>query len=127
MIRPFEAPETKYSPGHRGIDIAAAEGAAVRAPEGGIVHFAGSVAGKPVVSLEHAGGLLSSFEPVVATVHEGDAVAEGDVIGTVAASDHCGAQACFHLGARLGGEYLNPMLLLGSIPRAVLLPVGETG
>ena len=29
-----------------------------------------------------------------------------------------------HLGVRLHGEYVSPMLLFGGIPRAVLLPLG---
>ncbi|MEO6943033.1 MAG: hypothetical protein ABI238_02920, partial [Terrimesophilobacter sp.] len=35
VVRPFTAPVTLYSSGHRGIDIAAADGTPVRAPASG--------------------------------------------------------------------------------------------
>jgi len=124
VVRPFLAPATRYSPGHRGLDIGAPD-AAVRAPADGTVHFAGVVVDRPLVSVEHAGGLLSSFEPVVPAVSEGDAVRRGDVIGTLQPG-HCAAP-CLHFGVRLDGEYISPLLLLGGIPRSVLLPTRADG
>ena len=119
VVRPFIAPATPYSPGHRGIDIAA-PGGTVRAPTAGVVHFAGVVVDRPVLSIRHPGGLLSSYEPVVATVTEGQSVKRGEVIGTVIPG-HCGL-TCLHFGVRLDGEYVNPLAYLGGIPRAILLP-----
>ena len=119
VVRPFLAPATRYSAGHRGIDIAASE-PLVRAPADGTVHFAGTVVDRPVISIAHDGGLLSSFEPVAPVVARGDAVRRGDVIGTVQGG-HC-AQPCVHFGVRLDGEYVSPLLLLGGVPRAILLP-----
>src|SRR5699024_12633574 len=58
VVAEFRAPEHRYGPGHRGIDIAApAEGAEVHAVEAGTVRFSGSVAGRGVVSVLHADGL----------------------------------------------------------------------
>lgn len=119
VVRPFIAPATRYSPGHRGIDIAA-PGGTVLAPTAGVVHFAGVVVDRPVLSILHAGGLLSSYEPVVASVSEGQTVRRGEVIGTVIPG-HC-ASSCLHFGVRLDGEYVNPLAYLGEIPRAILLP-----
>jgi murein DD-endopeptidase MepM/ murein hydrolase activator NlpD len=121
LARPYVAPATEYGPGHRGIDIRAPAGSAVRAPDAGIVHFAGFVVDRPVLSLAHPGGVLSSFEPVAATVAAGDHVRRGQVIGVLLAG-HC-ATPCLHLGARIDGEYVNPLLFLADVPRAVLLPV----
>jgi murein DD-endopeptidase MepM/ murein hydrolase activator NlpD len=65
--------------------------------------------------------VLSSFEPVTATVAAGDRVRRGQVIGVLLAG-HCSG-SCLHLGARIAGQYVNPLLFLGDVPRAVLLPV----
>jgi murein DD-endopeptidase MepM/ murein hydrolase activator NlpD len=121
IVRPYVAPATEYGPGHRGIDIRAPAGSVVRAPAAGVVHFAGFVVDRPVLSIAHPGGVLSSFEPVSATVAAGDHVRGGQVIGVLLAG-HC-ETPCLHLGARIFGEYVNPLLFLGDLPRAVLLPV----
>ncbi len=121
-MRPFIAPETVYSSGHRGIDLAAQPGAVVSAPADGIIHFSGVVVDRPVLSIEHPGSLLSSFEPVVSTLRPGTAVRRGEPIGTIAADGgHC-ASSCLHFGVRLHGQYLSPLNFLGGIPPPVLLP-----
>ncbi|BDZ51165.1 hypothetical protein GCM10025867_34060 [Frondihabitans sucicola] len=121
VVRDFEAPAEKWSPGHRGIDVSAGPAAVVLAPDSGVVHFAGVVVDRPVLSLAHDGGVLSSFEPVVATVARGDPIQRGQPIG-VLQPGHCSADTCLHLGARIDGEYVSPLLLLGDVRRAVLLP-----
>ena len=122
VTRSFEAPPTPYSAGHRGIDIALHPGAPVTAPEAGVVHFAGVVVDRPVLSIAHEGDLLSSFEPLDAVVAEGESVLKGQVVGTVSTGGHCSA-TCLHLGVRLHGQYVSPLLLLGKVPPAVLLPL----
>ena len=124
ILRQFEAPATRYSAGHRGVDIAAPEGTMVLAAASGVVSFAGVVVDRPVVSITSPGGLVSSAEPVLATVEEGDEVHAGDTVGTVAVGGHCSG-SCVHFGVRLYGEYVNPLALMGSVPRAVLLPLGR--
>ncbi|WP_413319482.1 M23 family metallopeptidase [Agrococcus sp. 1P02AA] len=124
VVRAFDAPETAYGPGHRGIDISAPAGSAVVAPQDGTVRFAGPVAGRPVVSIEHAGGLVSSFEPVEPTVSAGDVVVAGEQIGVLLAG-HAPGQPRLHLGARLHGAYVDPLGLLG-VERPVLLPMAGT-
>lgn len=123
VVAQFRAPATRYSAGHRGLDLQALPGDVVVAPESGVVAFVGVVGDRPVIALEHPGGYRSSLEPVAASaaLAVGDAVAPGQPIGTVASGGHCAA-SCVHLGVRLDGEYVNPRLLYGGVPRAVLLP-----
>ncbi|GAA1322208.1 M23 family metallopeptidase [Brachybacterium rhamnosum] len=125
VLRAFESPEHRYGSGHRGIDVGVPAGAEVHAVEAGTVHFAGRVAGRGVVSVRHADGLLSTYEPVAATVSAGDAVGAGSTLGTIEAVDgalsHCAPSTCLHLGARRGEEYLDPLLLLGMRGPSVLV------
>ena len=120
ILRSFIAPATRYAAGHRGIDVAAALGSPVVAPTDGIVHFAGVVVDRPLLSIRHPGGLVSSFEPVEAVVAEGAPVRRGDLIGTTVPG-HC-RSPCMHLGVRLHGEYVSPLNYLGGIPLSILLP-----
>ncbi|CAN5162263.1 hypothetical protein BH11ACT5_BH11ACT5_11590 [soil metagenome] len=119
VVRPYLAPETPYSAGHRGADLAA-PGGTVYAPADGVVHFAGTVVDRPVLSIEHPGGVLSSYEPVVTALLAGDSVVRGQVLGTVVPG-HC-ASLCLHFGAREGGEYVSPLVWIGGAEPAVLLP-----
>src|SRR2546430_1138938 len=96
------------------VDLAAIPGEAVFAAGPGIVAFAGSVAGTGVVSIDHADGLRTTYEPVTPIVHKGQSVAAGQPIGTLAAGHPgCPVAACLHWGLRRGTEYLDPLLLLG--------------
>lgn len=119
IVRPFLAPVTAYSAGHRGVDIAATD-PVVRAPADGVVHFSGVVVDRPVLSIQHSDGLLSSYEPVESGLMKGQAVAAGDEIGRLQPG-HCSA-LCLHFGLRRDGEYISPLTLLGGIEPAVLLP-----
>jgi murein DD-endopeptidase MepM/ murein hydrolase activator NlpD len=122
VTRPFEAPASPYGPGHRGADLAAAPAATVLAAGDGVVAFAGRVAGRPVVSIDHPGGLRTTYEPVDAVVGAGQAVARGSPIGILTAGhEGCPAAACLHWGLRRGKTYLDPLLLLAP-PRIRLLP-----
>ena len=122
VIRPFETPASRYSAGHRGIDIAARPGDPVLAPESGTVRFAGVVVDRPTVTVETSQGVLISIEPLITTVAVGDAVTRGDALGVVGRGGHCDG-TCIHLGVRVAGEYVSPMRFFGGVPRAVLLPL----
>jgi murein DD-endopeptidase MepM/ murein hydrolase activator NlpD len=119
VVRPYVAPATPYSAGHRGVDLEA-PGGTVYAPDDGTVHFAGTVVDRPVLSIRQAGGIITSYEPLTTTLVVGDRVERGQVIGTVL-SGHC-ASTCLHFGVRVDGAYASPLAWLGGIERAVLLP-----
>ncbi len=122
--RAFEPPPHAYGPGHRGVDLAGSAGAPVLAAGDGVVVFAGMVAGRPVVSIDHANGLRTTYEPVAPSVGAGQAVARGSPIGVLATGHAgCAAGACLHWGVRRGDTYLDPLLLLRP-PRVRLLPLG---
>ncbi|MFF1633747.1 murein hydrolase activator EnvC family protein [Leifsonia sp. NPDC058248] len=123
LSRGFEAPPTPYAAGHRGIDLRAAPGSPVAAPSGATVRFTGVVVDRPVLTLDHGGGVLSSYEPVATELSVGDVVAAGAALGTVATGGHCAA-VCLHIGVRVDGEYVSPLLFFDRVPRAVLLPLG---
>ncbi|WP_432487770.1 murein hydrolase activator EnvC family protein [Kineococcus sp. SYSU DK018] len=115
----------RYAPGHRGLDLAASPGQQVLAPAAGAVVFAGPVAGRGVVVLEHAGGLRTSYEPVTASAPVGTRLERGDVLGALAEVVHCGQGPCLHLGLRRDQDYLDPLPLLEPAPAPVLLPLGR--
>lgn len=123
LARPFEPPEHPYGPGHRGVDLRGSPGQPVLAAGDGTVAFAGMVAGRPVISVDHPNGLRTTYEPVAAVVSAGELVRRGDVLGTLQAGhDGCPAAACLHWGVRRGDEYLDPLRLL-ALGRVRLLPM----
>ena len=65
--RGFAPPALAWSAGHRGVDLVAKPGEAILAAASGTVAFAGSIAGKPVVSIDH-GSVRTTYEPVISTV-----------------------------------------------------------
>jgi murein DD-endopeptidase MepM/ murein hydrolase activator NlpD len=124
VIAPFRAPAHDYGPGHRGMDVAAA--GAVRAPASGAIAFRGTVVDRPLLTIDHGNGLVTTLEPVQSDLDAGTAVRRGDRIATLASGGHTPPGA-LHIGVRWNGAYINPMLLFGGVPRAVLLPCGSDG
>lgn len=125
MVRGFDPPEKDWHSGHRGVDLEALSGEAVRAPAAGTVRFAGPVAGRPVVSIL-ADGWIVSMESVDAGVEEGQPVAPGQRIGTVSDPPHC-ADGCLHVGVRRDDgtrRYWDPLAFFGG-PDVILLPAAE--
>lgn len=123
VVRGFEPPTTRWGAGHRGVDLLGRVGQPVHAAEPGTVTFAGRLAGRGVVVVDH-GGLRTTYEPVAAAVHVGDPVAGGQVVGLLAlAGSHCLPSACLHWGLIEGGQdgtYLDPLTLVGGGPVRLL-------
>ncbi|GAA5154291.1 hypothetical protein GCM10025768_25240 [Microbacterium pseudoresistens] len=124
VVEPFRAPAHAYGPGHRGIDIAADD--VVRAPAAGVVAFRGTVVDRPLITIDHGGGNVSTLEPVQSELTPGTVVAQGEAIGTLSVGGHA-ARGALHIGVRWNDVYLNPMLMFGRVPRAVLIPCGASG
>jgi murein DD-endopeptidase MepM/ murein hydrolase activator NlpD len=126
VLHRFEVGPQPWSPGHRGVDLAATAGRPVLAPADGVVAFAGVVAGRGVLVVDHPGGLRSSFEPVSGWLPAGSAVRRGDRVALLGPPglSHCAPAACLHWGVRRGEQYLDPLALLGLLPPIVLLPLG---
>jgi len=123
VTRGFDPPASDYGAGHRGVDLAGGVGQQVLAAGAGIVLFAGWIAGRPVISVRHAGGLRTTYEPVEPSLAAGQAVARGSPIGTLDAGHAgCPAAACLHWGLRRGDAYLDPLTLLRPM-RVRLLPL----
>ncbi|TDV39755.1 peptidase M23-like protein [Actinophytocola oryzae] len=122
VVRPFRPPANPYGPGHRGVDLGGPVDGEVLAAGDGVVLFAGPIAGRGVVSVSHAGGVRTTYEPLTVLVASGQRVTRGTVVGRLAAG-HCLPEACLHWGARRGVEYLDPLGLL-STGRLRLKPWG---
>jgi murein DD-endopeptidase MepM/ murein hydrolase activator NlpD len=125
IISVFDPPTSPFGPGHRGVDFPASQGQRVTAVGSGIVSFAGSIAGKPVISIQlsrpvDGSGIpvRTTYEPVTPLVKTGDFVFVGMVIGHVDFSSsnagHCQG-TCLHLGLKVMAKptprYLNPVIL----------------
>jgi murein DD-endopeptidase MepM/ murein hydrolase activator NlpD len=109
VVRAFDPPPTRFTAGHRGADLAAVPGEEVRAAMAGIVTFAGVVAGRGWVTVRHDGDLETTYGDLdPRLVAAGEQVTAGQVLGRL-------APAATHLdwGARLAGEYVDPLSLLG--------------
>lgn len=115
IVRPFAAPYSGYSAGHRGVDFAAPAGTAVRAAGDGEVHFAGGVAGVAAVSIDHGDGLRSTYSTLSeVSVTKGERVTAGTWIGRVGSS-HLGQSSGLHFGVKVAGGYVDPELHLGPL------------
>ncbi|WP_110181716.1 M23 family metallopeptidase [Nocardioides solisilvae] len=123
VVAGFAPPVQRWQAGHRGVDLAGRPGQAVRAALAGRVSFAGRVAGKPSVVVDH-GATRTTYEPVVALVSVGTEVSAGDRLGLLTLPfSHCHPAACLHWGLRRGTTYLDPLSLVARA-RVRLLPLG---
>lgn len=122
VVTPFSAPPSEYGPGHRGVDLAGSPGQTVRSALPGTVSFAGRIAGRGVVVVQH-GETRTTYEPVTATAAVGTTVAAGGLIGTLdLVGSHCFPRGCLHWGWLRGEVYLDPLGLIGQL-RVRLLPL----
>jgi murein DD-endopeptidase MepM/ murein hydrolase activator NlpD len=124
VLRQFRPPATPYGPGHRGVDLGAADGEPVLAAADGLVSFAGWLATRGVVAVTHAGGVRTTYEPVRPEVATGQWVRRGEEVGRLMPGHEGCPAGCLHWGARRGGEYVDPLRLL-STQRVRLLPWRE--
>jgi murein DD-endopeptidase MepM/ murein hydrolase activator NlpD len=113
ILRHFEPPPTPYAAGHRGIDMAAAVGTTVVAANDGVVAFAGPVAGRLFVSIDHADGIRSTYSFLSAVlVKRGQSVKRGDAVALSGTGDGSSPEPHLHFGTRIGDDYVDPEPLL---------------
>ncbi|MCH7230462.1 M23 family metallopeptidase [Glycomyces sp. L485] len=115
VAKEFDPPPLPWLPGHRGVDLGSSAGHPVVAAAAGTVVFAGGLAGRGVVSIDHANGLRTTYEPLDPLVEPGATVAAGQVIGHLSTGHpSCPNEPCLHLGLKRGAMYLDPLLLFGA-------------
>jgi murein DD-endopeptidase MepM/ murein hydrolase activator NlpD len=123
VVRPFDPPAHAYGPGHRGVDLAAAPGSPVRAVRDGRVSWSGDIDGTGWVTVDHGGGLATTYGDLEIAVTAGARVQAGQVLGRLAAArSHLDWGARWtHDGER---EYVDPLLMLADL-RPVLVASAE--
>lgn len=103
---PFRPPENPYGSGNRGVEYDTEPGDAVRAAAAGTVVFSGAVAGSLHVTIDHGGGLVSSYSYLERiSVRDGVEVAPSQVIAI--------AGERLHFGVRANGSYVDPFGFTG--------------
>ena len=118
LVRAFDEPATQFGSGHRGIDYAIPAGSSVRAAADGTVTFAGAVAGVLAITIDHGGGMETTYSRMSEVfVHSGEAVTTGAWIGS-SANAHGQQVPGLHFGVKLDGDYVDPLNLLGPIDTA---------
>ena len=106
---PFRRPATPYGAGNRGLEYDTRPGEVVVAAAAGEVTFAGSVAGRRYVTVQHRDGVRTAYGPLgrlAPGVRPGTSVAAGDAVGT--------AGDVVLWTARIGDVYVDPAILLAA-------------
>ena len=119
LLRAFHVGANPYSAGqHRGVDLAAPLGAAVRAACSGRVSFNGRVPGGGLTVSTRCGPLIATYQQLAtAAVLHGQSVVAGTRLGTVGSSGDPHVPAPHvHLGVReaASGRYVDPLTLFGA-------------
>lgn len=114
LAQGFQKPNSDFSSGHRGIDLAAELSQPILAPASGTLSFVGTVVDREVITIRRSDGKLISFEPACSNTLAGDKVIRAQVIGWVCEPDatyrqHCESERCLHFSVRLAGEYISPL------------------
>jgi murein DD-endopeptidase MepM/ murein hydrolase activator NlpD len=106
---PRRAPTAGASTFHRGIDIAAPAGTAVKAAAGGVIVHAGKLGGLGnAIIVDHGGGTITEYGHLSSVlVQRGQRVGQGQQIGGVG---NTGISTGAHLDYRVkvGGRYVDP-------------------
>ena len=127
VIRGYDPPGSPYGSGHRGIDIGAPYGTPIAVPAAGTVSFSGKVGGYLFLTIQHGGGVASTYSWVsTLLVKKNDAVRTGQIVA-LTGEGHPGSDAThLHFAVKLNGAYVNPLDYLspGSVVDLIrLVPV----
>ncbi|HEY3831931.1 MAG TPA: peptidoglycan DD-metalloendopeptidase family protein [Acidimicrobiia bacterium] len=128
VVRPFEAPRTRYGPGHRGVDFAAAPGTPVVAAGPGVVVFAGRIGpSSHVVVLHEPSGWRTGYSFLASVaVRLGEPVGGGTVVGTSGGVGDNHDGTVLHFSLRIGDQYVDPMILFQPIDLAAAVHLAPT-
>lgn len=125
VVRPFDPPAHRYGAGHRGVDLAAASGTPVRAVRRGQVTWSGRIDGTGWITLDHGGGLSTTYGDVETSLTIGADVRAGQMLGRLAPG-----RSHLDWGARWehdgGRDYLDPMLLLADLRPVLVAPADSS-
>jgi len=131
VIRGYDPPDSPYGSGHRGIDIATPFGTPVLAAASGTVTFAGKVGGHLFVTVNHGGGLVTTYSWVSELrVRKNDVVSQGQVVALSGTGHPDVATPHLHFGVKLNGAYEDPLEYLspGSVVDLIrLAPLAAAG
>lgn len=122
VVDPFRPPAHIGAPGNRGLEYGSTDNQVVSAAADGFVQFAGPVAGRKVVTIQHGDGVRTTYTGLLEVwVVDGMAVTRGSAIAI--------ASSGFHFGARILDHYLDPQILIDAsavefVPRLVPGPTG---
>lgn len=110
IVRPFVAPRTARGAGHRGVDLAAPPGTAVRPVAAGVVVFAGPVGGTLQVVVRHRDQTLTGYAFLSSVmVGSGATVGTRSVLGTAGGTGPGHPRpGVIHLSWRVGGVHRDP-------------------
>lgn len=127
IVGAWVAPAHRYASGHRGVDLAIGRGDRVVAMAAGRVGFAGPVAGRSWVSIDHPNGIRTTVGPMATiVVARGQVVEQDQAVGTAAATAHASANqptsARLHVSARRHGDYIDPTTLVGGLVATLVGP-----
>lgn len=105
VVDPFRPPTSFAGPGNRGLEYGNAGGRVVASSAAGLVTFAGPVAGRAAITIEHADGVRTTYTGLREIwVEQWQYLSQGATIAI--------AESGFHFGARIQDHYLDPQILL---------------
>ncbi len=117
VIQPFDPPEDPYGSGHRGIDIAVPVATSIVAPADGVVTFAGPVGGRLFLTIDHGGGVGSTYSWLTSMlVRKGDVVVRGQPIALTGWGHPNAPIPHLHFGVKLNDVYADPLAYLEPAP-----------
>ena len=96
--------------------VSAAPGTPVLAPADGVVAFAGQVGGRLFLTIDHGGGLESTYSWIdVLLVRKGDRVIRGALVAASGWGHAGSAVPHLHVGVKLDDAYVDPLPYLGPV------------
>lgn len=112
---------------HKGIDLPATTGTPIHASADGVVGKADWFGGYGLfVELEHGAGMETRYGHMSRiAVAEGQRVRKGDVIGYVGSTGRS-TGAHLHYEVRIGGEAVNPVPYMQTVPPGTVLASNDT-